>query len=520
MEIRDNKAEEVIGEQMDFRKEIGSFTVEEKTDKAPETKPRKVKKERKVRQKKPPMKLPLWFALIILGVTYAITVVVTILFLKSIGQADMTAIGAAVMLLVGFGAFCMYVVLRKRELITNVRQTLLISVLMLAAVLPQLITMRINIGFMPFMLAILLLALMSNERVAILAGLPVAASAAMVAEAMGQGEGVPAAIMLAVMVSSIASVLSLNLSKTRSSTVIASGVGGIVGVICYTGTMFVCGEMFVNYWQTLLWLLGSCLVSGILAVGLMPVFETAFDIASDARLNELLNNNNPLIKRLMLEAPGTYHHSLIVAALAEAAAEEIGANALLCRVCACYHDVGKLRAPLYFKENQHGRNIHDELDPYESAKAITAHVTDGVVLLEKYKLPGEVTRIVSEHHGDSVMVYFYDKARKQAPEGTDVDEKLFRYHANKPTTKESAILMLADCCEAAVRSMTNPTMMEVRQRVGDVITHKWDKRGSMLWNSPLTFVDVKKIERSFLKTFAALYHERIEYPDLEDIDVR
>ncbi|MBO4384374.1 MAG: HDIG domain-containing protein [Clostridia bacterium] len=520
MEIRDNKVGEVTGEQMDFKKEIGSFRIEEEPEKAPEAKPKKEKPARRVKQKKQPRKLPLWLAILLLGIAYAITVVCTVLFLKSIGQADLTAVGAAVVLLVGFGAFFMYIVLRKRELITNVRQTLLICVLMLAAVLPQLITMQINIGFMPFMLAILLLALMSNERVAILAGLPVAASAAMIAEAMGQGEGIPAALMLAVMVASIASVLSLNLSKTRSSTVIASGVGGVIAVICFAGTMLICGETFLNYWQTLLWILGSCLVSGILAVGLMPIFETAFDIASDARLNELLNNNNPLIKRLMLEAPGTYHHSLIVAALAEAAAEEIGANALLCRVCACYHDVGKLRAPLYFKENQHGRNIHDELDPYESAKAITAHVTDGVVLLEKYKLPGEVVRIVSEHHGDSVMVYFYDKARKQAPEGTEVDEKLFRYQSNKPTTKESAILMLADCCEAAVRSMTNPTMMEVRQRVGDVITHKWDKRGSMLWNSPLTFVDVKKIERSFLKTFAALYHERIEYPDLEDIDVR
>ncbi|MCR5610436.1 MAG: HDIG domain-containing protein [Clostridiales bacterium] len=520
MEIRDKDLGEVTGEQMDFKKEIGSFKRVEETEKAPEAKPKEKRPARKVKQKKPPRKLPLWLAILLLAITYAITAACTTVFLKGIGQADTTVVGMAIALFVSFGAFGMYLVMRKRELIRSVRQTLLICVCILAAVLPQLITMSINIGFMPFMLAILLLALMSNERVAILACLPVAASAAMIAEAMGQGEGVPVALMLTVMVSSIASVLSLNISKTRSSTVIASGVGGIVGIICYAGIMLVSGEMFFNYWQPLLWILGSCLVSGILAVGLMPIFETAFDIASDARLNELLNNNNPLIKRLMLEAPGTYHHSLIVASLAEAAAEEIGANALLCRVCACYHDVGKLRAPLYFKENQHGRNIHDELDPYESARAITAHVTDGVLLLEKHKLPGEVVRIVSEHHGDSVMVYFYDKARKQAEDGAEVDEKLFRYQANKPTTKESAILMLADCCEAAVRSMTNPTMMEVRQRVGDVITHKWDKRGSMLWNSPLTFVDVKKIERSFLKTFAALYHERIEYPDLEDIDVR
>ena len=127
---------------------------------------------------------------------------------------------------------------------------------------------------------------------------------------------------------------------------------------------------------------------------------------------------------------------------------------------------------------------------------------------------------MGEHHGDSVMVFFYDKARKMAPEGTVVDENEFRYPSHKPSTKESAILMLADCCEAAVRSMNNPSMQEVAAKVREVITHKWDKQGSMLWDSPLTFVDIKAIEASFLKTFAALYHERVEYPDLERIDVR
>ena len=472
------------------------------------------------KSKKAPIKLPLWFSVLLLGVTYIICAGLTVFFLKRNGQDNVIAVGAAAALLLSFSAFGMYAVLRKRELIASVRQISLICVCLMAAILPLLATMQINVGFMPFMLAILLLALMSNERVAIVAALPVATLAAVTAEMIMPSEGVPSALMLTVMVSSIVSVLSINLGKTRSSTVIASAIGGIAGTLCYVSVMLVAGELFINYWKTILWLLGSCLISGILAVGLMPIFETAFDIASDARLNELLNNNHPLIKRLMVEAPGTYHHSLIVASLAEAAAEQIGANALLCRVCACYHDVGKLRAPLYFKENQHGRNIHDELDPYESARSIIAHVKDGVTLLEKYKLPGEVVRIVSEHHGDSVMVYFYDKAKKLAPEGAKIDEKPFRYPQNKPSSKEAALLLLADCCEAAVRSMNNPSTEDVRNMITNVITHKWDKHDSMLWNSPLTFTDIKKIEKSFMKTFAALYHERIEYPDLEDIDVR
>ncbi len=469
------------------------------------------------KQRKP---LPLWLSILMLMLTWMLTGVCLVTFLMSFGQTKFQIAGASVTLFMSYAAFGLYVFLRKREIVSSFKQMLFICVCLLAEVLPLFITMKIDIGFMPFMLAVLLMGLMSNERIAILALLPAAAAAGVISGAIAAPDSAPEALIFAVMISGLAAVLSLNIGKTRSSTVIAAGIGGIVGVVCFTGVMFGGGELFNHYWSSLLWLLGTCLVSGVLTVGLMPVFEAAFDIASEARLNELLNNNNPLIKRLMTEAPGTYHHSLIVATLAEAAAEEIGANALLCRVCACYHDVGKLRAPLYFKENQHGRNIHDELDPYESARAITAHVTDGVTLLEKHKLPGDVVRIVSEHHGDSVVVFFYDKAKKLAPEGTEVDESLFRYHANKPSSKESALLMLADCCEAAVRSMNNPTMKDIETRIRDVITHKWDKRDSMLWNSPLTFVEIKKIEKSFLNTFAALYHERIEYPDLEEIDVR
>ena len=501
---------------MSFKQEIGSFPSELKT----KEKKQKPERERRVKPKKLPKELPLWVSIAALALTCAICCAGMTMYLMRLGQADLMIVGADVALLMSFVAFGLYAGLRKQAIIRNVRQLPFICVCLLAAVLPLFVTMSVDVGFMPFMLAILLLSLMSNERIAILALLPVGTTAAIISGASGTSVGAPAALLLTVMISGLASVLSLNLGKTRSSTVVAAGVGGIIGVVCFASIMMAGGELLHHYWRSLLWLLGASLVSGILTVGLMPVFEAAFDIASDARLNELLNNNNPLIKRLMTEAPGTYHHSLVVATLAEAAAEEIGANALLCRVCACYHDVGKLRAPLYFKENQHGRNIHDELAPEVSARTIIAHVTDGVRLLEKNKLPGDVIRIVSEHHGDSVMVFFYDKAKKLAPEGTVVDESLFRYPANKPSTKESALLLLADCCEAAVRSMTNPTMKDIETRVRDVITHKWDKRDSMLWNSPLTFTDVKKIEKSFIKTFAALYHERIEYPDLEEIDVR
>lgn len=466
-------------------------------------------------------KIPIVWSIVMLGLTCAATVVAAILYMLKLGQAYTHIIGGGVTILLGFLVFGLFLFMRCREKASGLRHMLFICVALLAATIPIPITMNINPGFMTFMIAALLLTLLSDERIAMISLLPIAVTACVLAGAFDTSDGTQTAVMLYVLFSGLVAIFALNIRKTRSSTVIAAGLGGIAGVITFSSVMLTCGQSFDAYWQTLLWILGTSLICGILAVGLMPLFEGAFDIASEARLNELLNSNHPLIKRLIIEAPGTYHHSLIVASLAEAAAEEIGANALLCRVCACYHDVGKLRCPQCFKENQlGGKNIHDELDPYESAKRIIAHQKDGVTLLEKNKLPGEVIAIVGQHHGDSVMAYFYDKAKKQAPEGTQVDESLFRYPSSKPSTKEGAILMLADCCEAAVRSMQNPNMQDIKAKVREIITHKWDKRDSMLWDSPLTFVDIKKIEDSFIRTFSAFYHERIEYPDLEELDVR
>ena len=485
-------------------------------------KPVKAKKEKRDRyEHAPERRFPLVWSVVLLAFSYLLCAASLVFSLIRAGQAEGQIIGAALALLAGFAIAGFYSMLRLRDHMTSVRKALLVCVLLTVAIAPMPFTMSVNIGFIPLTLMVLLLALLVNERIAIVASVPVAVAAAVIAGALGEAESAPAAIMLASLASGVAAVLALNIRKTRSSTVIAAGAAGAAAVFAFSAVMLAGGEIFGEYWMTLLWLLGSCIVSGILAIGLMPVFETAFDVASDARLNELLNNNNPLLKRLMTEASGTYQHSLTVASLAEAAAETVGANALLCRVCACYHDVGKLASPRSFKENQRtDRNLHDELDPFESAKIILSHVKDGVDLLKKNKFPRDVIDIVAEHHGDSVMVYFYDKAKRMAGEGETVDINAFRYPSHKPTTKESAILMLADCCEAAVRSMNNPTMKDIANKVREVVTHKWDRRSSMLWDSPLTFVDIKRIEVSFLRTFAALYHERVEYPDLEEIDVR
>jgi putative nucleotidyltransferase with HDIG domain len=479
------------------------------------------KKNNKVKLKRPERKLGTGGCAAMLAATYALLALELVFFMAGSGINWQSIVGACLVLFIGFAVFGLYAKLKLPEISGKFGRMLSACVLILIAAAPLPFTMSVNLGFMTHILAALLLALIAGDLMALAAMLPAAIVGAIIARTLESPQVAPAGIFLLVAASSTAAVLALRIGETRTSTVLAAGAAGLVGAVAYAAFMLASGEPIADYWQTLIWTVGSSIVCGVLAVGLMPVFESVFDIASDARLNELLNNNHPLLKRLMTEASGTYQHSLTVATLAEAAAESIGANALLCRVAATYHDVGKLKDPLCFKENQRGgRNMHDELDPYESARRIIAHQQDGVKLLEKYKLPGEVIRIAGEHHGDSVMVYFYDKAKKQVFDGSEVDESLFRYPSHKPTTRESAILMLADCCEAAVRSMKEPTMQDVAAKVREVITHKWDKRDSMLWDSPLTFVDVRRIEASFLRTFSALYHERVEYPDMEAIDVR
>ncbi len=465
--------------------------------------------------------LPLGIAM--LAVVYAAILIIVAIRYANLRMADGTEIwGSALILLAAFAVFTAYLVIGKRSILVRPKIMLLISCCILACSLASILTFYVNIGFSPMLLAVLLTALLVDRRLAAAEALLCAVIASVTSACAAGVSDCLFSVFAYNAFCGLSAVLVLHFFRgTRSTPVLAAVIGGVMGVAAFIGASMIEGGMFMDYWLQLIWIVGCSLLCGILTVGLMPLFETMFDIATDARLNELLNNNHPLLKRLMLEAPGTYHHSTLVASLAESAAEEVGANALLCKVSAYYHDVGKLRSPQCFRENQPpDRNIHDELDPYESARRIIAHQHDGVMLLTKNRMPSAVTKIVGEHHGDSVMVYFYDKALKQAAEGEVVDKEQFRYPSQKPSTKEAAILLLADCCEAAVRSMQNPTMDEIAAKVRDVITHKWDKRDSMLWASPLTFAEIVKIENSFIRTFAALHHERVEYPDLDKVDAR
>ena len=275
---------------------------------------------------------------------------------------------------------------------------------------------------------------------------------------------------------------------------------------------------------------GTGIATALVVGGLLPVFEGMFQLTTSISWLELSDLNHKLLRRMQLEAPGTFHHSLIVAALAEAAAESIGANAQLCRVCAYFHDVGKLKKPDYFIENQHDgtENPHDSLTPTMSALVIIAHVKDGVDLAVKHKLNPRIIDVIQEHHGDSLVAYFYRKAQDQKkselekvekglgnPEDLPhVEEKNFRYPGPKPRAVESGIISLADSIESASRSLKKPTPAKIRGMIDDIVKARIDD--GQLDDCALTMRELAKVKESFATTLRSMLHSRIDYPKDDD----
>ena len=266
------------------------------------------------------------------------------------------------------------------------------------------------------------------------------------------------------------------------------------------------------------WRAGGSVVGTLLCIGLQPLLEIIFNMPTPMKLMELSNPNQPLLRRLLLEAPGTYHHCTIVASIAEAAGEAIGANPLICRVGGYYHDVGKLKRPSYFTENQTGGvNVHDHTDPYVSAAIITSHTRDGVALAQAYRLPRAIQEIIAEHHGNTPVMFFYHKALQQA-NGKPVDINNFRYDGRPPRTKEGAIVMLCDTIEAAVRTMKNPTTEGIEEFIVKLVRGKLED--GQLNDSPLTLRDIDRICAAATQVLLGVFHERIEYPDLDEIQAQ
>jgi putative nucleotidyltransferase with HDIG domain len=422
-------------------------------------------------------------------------------------------IGSSVYAALLFAAFGVYLFLFRREVFDSANSMVILTVAVIITMLLALVANKFDPKITPVLIAVIITALLVDERTALFLG----AVISLLIGLMAGGKGTAllsfdsAVMMTSMLASSAAAVFALKGRQKRSAVIVAGAVGGgaaaLVIAAAYIMTLKTAGQILSDAGRAL----GSDTVAAVLCVGTLAVWENVFDVATAARLTELSSSSHPLLRQLMAEAPGTYHHSVMVSQLAEAAAERIGANSPLAMAGALYHDVGKLKKPLYFKENQKpNENVHDIMAPEESAAAIIAHQKDGVALLHKHKLPSAVIRVAHEHHGNSLVAYFYHKAC-EGSEGRQVNIKAFRYQGSRPTTKESAIVMLADSCEAAVRSLGETTREAVEEMVHKVIRGKLEE--GQLGNSPLTLYELDEIERSFLRTIYSLMHERIEYPE-------
>jgi putative nucleotidyltransferase with HDIG domain len=256
-------------------------------------------------------------------------------------------------------------------------------------------------------------------------------------------------------------------------------------------------------------------LSSIAAMGALPYIESTVGVLSPLKLIDLSNPSHPLLKRLQIEAPGTYHHSVIVANLAETAAEEINADPLLARVASYYHDVGKLKRPQFFVENQkNGVNLHSEISPWLSATILISHVKDGVEIGKSYGIPEKILDIVSQHHGTSLIVFFYHKALQSG--FSEVEEKDFRYPGPLPKTKEAAIVMLADAVEAAVRASSGSVSPKIDSLIDRIFKNKLED--GQLSESPMTLQELLRIKEVFIRLFMGSFHQRIEYPDLVELN--
>lgn len=324
-------------------------------------------------------------------------------------------------------------------------------------------------------------------------------------------------LLLFCLLSNLAGIYGITAYRQRTA-LIKSGLAlGVVNAVAVLALQSVVGPgVQTDYllFQMFCGFAGGILVAVVISF-LLPLLEWSFNILTDIRLLELSNLNNPLLRRLAVEAPGSYNHSVIVGTLAESAAEAIGANTLFCRVAAYYHDVGKMLKPAYFVENQsEGANRHDRLTPHMSALIIASHVKEGIELARSYGLPQQVLEIIPQHHGTRKINFFYEKAKKSEDPAMDaVKDTDFRYPGPKPQSREAAVFMMSDSIEAAARTLDDPSPARfkglIRRIVSDIVL---DDQFS---ECDLTFSDLEKAKAAFLKTLCSIYHHRVDYPGFE-----
>lgn len=363
----------------------------------------------------------------------------------------------------------------------------------------------------PIAMATMLIKILIHERLAIVTAIILSLSGTIMFNDNVTGTfNFP--IGMYILISGLAGVLFLSNQNGRAKILQTGIIVSAVNMIVLLTLLFLRNTHLsgLDYGAHFLLAVISGLGSSVLTIGFLPFFEAGFGILSTMKLIELSNPNHPLLKKILTEAPGTYHHSVMVANLAESACEAIGANGLLARVGCYYHDIGKTKRPKYFIENQMNHyNPHDDLPPETSKNIIVAHAVDGAQMLRENKMPKEIVDIAEQHHGTTLLKYFYHKAVES---GKEVNEDDFRYPGPKPQTKEAAIIGIADSVEAAVRSMNNPTPEQIEKIVHAIINDRI--HDGQFSECDLTFKEIQTIAQTLCNTLNGIFHNRIEYPEL------
>ena len=419
-------------------------------------------------------------------------------------------VGIFIIVVFGTFAFLRYMRTFEKSYLESNHMTIAAVLALIFAIVAALIPIGFSPYILPFPAFIIILSIFTNPRIAFMESCILLA---ILAIALGYNIQFVSAFILINLLSTIA---IAKVKFSRRFDLIKTGIEIAVVSLILVVTIYSLEKCLIeidNFFiindSILVFVNG--MLSGVIALGFLPLLESAFKIITPYGLAELADHNQPLLKRLQFEAPGTYHHSLMVSNLCEAAAEAVGANPILARVGAFYHDIGKLKRPLFFVENQSYfgiENPHAKLNPRLSKMVITAHPKDGFELAKEYGLPPILYNFVLQHHGEGLASYFYTQA--VAEEGAEnVKEEQFRYTGPKPNMKETAILMIADAVESAVRSLKNPTNDEIENIIDKIIIERLND--GQLSDSPLTLRDIKTIAATFNRILRGMQHNRIRY---------
>ncbi len=422
------------------------------------------------------------------------------------GVRALSAIGVFLLLASLYGALYLYMKQYSRETLANAGLLLMIAIIFFLTVLISSFgtAKAINPYLLPIIAGTMLLAILVDIRFAILYNAVVSVIAALIFEG-------DVFCLSSLLLSGTISAFIFTRPRGRNALVSSAGLMMAAEFLLYFAISALEGLTMRGALLRGLYGLGAGAISSVLVIGTLPFWEYAFDVTTPFKLLELANPDQPLLKRLLTEAPGTYHHSLMVGNLSEVACEAVGGNALLARTGAYYHDVGKLRRPQYYKENQYAENPHDKMDPVLSASLILSHVKEGLELARTARLPGAIRGIIASHHGTSLISFFYHKAQIETE--SEVSEEKFRYRGPRPQTREEAIVMLADSAEAAVRSLEQKDESSIREMVQKIIAGKL--ADGQMSESGLTLRDLEAIESAFVHVFCGYFHSRIKYPENE-----